>query len=80
MLSHLKETIKGWMDKDMMDECKGIKLFLPLLMNPSTVTTCFGYQKQYSMKTKCVLPDKKNADNETFAFDKLRQTAHGIVE
>lgn len=89
MLSHVKETTKDWMDKDMMDKCKGIKLFLPLLMNPwlnftipnpSTVTNCFGYQKYYSMKTKCVRPDKKNADNETFAFDKLRQTAHGIVE
>lgn len=49
-------------------------------MNPSTVTTCFGYQKHYSMKTKCVWPDRKNADNENFASDKLRQTAHGIVE
>lgn len=64
----------------MMVKCKGIKLFLPLLMNPSTVTACFGYQKHYSMKTKCLSPDKKNAHNETFAFDKLRQTAHGIVE
>lgn len=76
MLSHVKETIKDWMDK-----CKGIKLFLPLLMNPSTISTCFEYQKHYSMKTKCVRPDKNNADNRTFAFDKLRQTAaHGIVE
>lgn len=80
MLILVKETIKDWMDKDMMDKCKGIKLFLPLLMNPSTVSTCFEYQKHYSMKTKCVRPDKKNADNRTFAFDKLRQTAHGIVE
>lgn len=64
----------------MMVKCKGIKLFLPLLMNPSTVTACFGYQKHYSMKTKCLSPDKKNAHNETFAFDKLRQTAYGIVE
>ena len=63
MLSHVKETIKDWMDK-----CKGIKLFLPLLMNPSTVSTCFEYQKHYSMKTKCVRPDTKNADNKTFAF------------
>lgn len=76
MLIHVKETIKDWMDK-----CKGIKLFLPLLMNPSTISTCFEYQKHYSMKTKCVRPDKKNADNKTsLAFDKLRQTAHGIVE
>ena len=76
MLIHVKETIKDWMDK-----CKGIKLFLPLLMNPSTISTCFEYQKHYSMKTKCVRPDNAdNADNKTFAFDKLRQTAHGIVE
>lgn len=80
MLGHVKKHSKS-SGQRYNGQMQGIKLFLPLLMNPSTVTTCFRYQK--------LLDEKKNAFNEikrtlTTKLSHLTNSdkprAHGIVE